>query len=383
MRDISVIILILINNSYHYVVKCYIIKLIWSLSCLILQAEHDADKLDEVDDAESDSNNSDIWLAELNLSSVTQPHEGQLLDHRQSPSPSEGKQEDDSIKVEQLVTSALFTEGTCQGRLGNIPSANLPVARHHPQCTPFGIQQKQGSYQDAHTNFDLSKPCKASSPVQSTALKTSSPLPKHRHPTSSLGLGDIFNFSGEVDLFEDSFTEGDVFSHVVLPSEELCLDAVRNSTNQVPSLPWQALLSENLQSANISACKTLLHKEQGPPDDETQIFESNHHQEIYPNFEIKPLETKPPKPPQTTTPKARGSILKDRLKSRMLQNASHATPVNNLEELRNESISKARLEASQIRREGLVDGIGPFYGLPSKVQELLSTNRKITKLYGT
>ncbi|KAL8560360.1 hypothetical protein ACOMHN_006091 [Nucella lapillus] len=92
----------------------------------------------------------------------------------------------------------------------------------------------------------------------------------------------------------------------------------------------------------------------------------------------------PHQPTKTSTPKAKGSCLKDRLKNRLLHNASKVTPsadTNSLEELRKEGIAKAMSEASQIRREGMVDGIGPFYGLPSKVQELLTANRKITKLY--
>ena len=81
--------------------------------------------------------------------------------------------------------------------------------------------------------------------------------------------------------------------------------------------------------------------------------------------------------------KSKTPSLKSRLKQRLLLNAASPSLVqNNIEDLRKESLAKAKLEASQIRREGISDGIGPFYGLPSKVQEMLATNRKITKLYG-
>ncbi|KAK7473467.1 hypothetical protein BaRGS_00035296 [Batillaria attramentaria] len=79
---------------------------------------------------------------------------------------------------------------------------------------------------------------------------------------------------------------------------------------------------------------------------------------------------------------AGGVSLKDKLKHRLLQNASRGTPTRNpVEELHKDSVSKAQLEASQIRREWSSEDVGPFYGLPTKVQELLAVNRKISKLY--
>ena len=59
---------------------------------LAFQAGHD--KLDDID---SDLNSSDVWLAEVNLPTVVQPHTEEL-----------SQQEADSIDVEQPVATSKF-----------------------------------------------------------------------------------------------------------------------------------------------------------------------------------------------------------------------------------------------------------------------------------
>ena len=332
----------------------------------------------------------------MNLSTGTggQPHTGDL---------SVSLQEDDATKDEQPVaTSAISTsefirEKECQDRLENTPLVSLPdIANSHTPSTSVCAQQSrkdsQSHCQDSHSQakFDLLlKQCigKASSPVQNTSLnllKTCSPLPNYRQPAGS--IGDILDFSGEADLFEDSLTEGlpqAVFSSAEPHAEHVNSKTAENSTSRTCLPVREEALLENVQDVNKSACDhdwaTLPHKEHGQTE-----TDGNRKETVYPQSENRLIrsETKPPQAPAVNTAQTRGSFLKDKLKHRLLQNASSVTPGNNLEELRMESLLRARLEASQIRREGLVDGIGPFYGLPSKVQQLLSTNRKITKLYG-
>ena len=338
----------------------------------------------------------------MNLSTGTggQPHAGDL-------SLSVSLQEDDATKDEQPVaTSAISTsefirEKECQDRLENTPLVSLPdIANNHTPSTSVCAQQSrkasQSHCQDSHSQakFDLLlKQCigKASSPVQNTSLnllKTCSPLPNYRQPAGS--IGDILDFSGEADLFEDSLTEGlpqAVFFSAEPHAEHVNSKTAENLTSHTRCLPVrEEALLENVQDVNKSACDhdwaTLPHKEHGQTETDGQ--ECNRKVTVYPQSENRLIRsgTKPPQAPAVNTAQTRGSFLKDKLKHRLLQNASSVTPGNNLEELRMESLLRARLEASQIRREGLVDGIGPFYGLPSKVQQLLSTNRKITKLYG-
>ena len=368
------------------------------ISCVFkFQAGHN--KLDDADSS-SDWNNSDIWLTEVNLSTGAggQPHAGDL---------SVSLQEDDATKDEQPVatsdvsTSEFTKEKECQDRLENTPLVSLPdIANSCTPSTSVCAQQSreasQSHCQDSHSQakFDLLlKQCtgKASSPVQNTSsnlLKTSSPLPNYRQPAGS--IGDILDFSGEADLFEDSLTEGlpqAVFSSAEPHVEHVTSKTAENFTSHTRCLPVpeQALL-ENVQGVNRSACDrdwaTLPHKEHSQT--ETDAQECNRKETVYPQSENRLIRSgmEPPQALAVKTAQTRGSFLKDKLKHRLLQNASNVTPGNNLEELRMESLLRARLEASQIRREGLVDGIGPFYGLPSKVQQLLSTNRKITKLYG-
>lgn len=77
--------------------------------------------------------------------------------------------------------------------------------------------------------------------------------------------------------------------------------------------------------------------------------------------------------------------LRDRLKRKLLQNLGARSPVSpaqTVEEGRQSRIKEVEREAAILQDEGSADDIGPFYGLPSKVQELLQKQRGITSLYG-
>ncbi|XP_041370459.1 helicase POLQ-like [Gigantopelta aegis] len=77
-----------------------------------------------------------------------------------------------------------------------------------------------------------------------------------------------------------------------------------------------------------------------------------------------------------------GFSLKDKFKKQMQKNASELTPTRGiLGQLREEVMSRARDEAAQIHQKGTDVDIGPFHGLPSKVEHLLKTQRGIAKLY--
>ncbi|RUS81301.1 hypothetical protein EGW08_010943 [Elysia chlorotica] len=81
-------------------------------------------------------------------------------------------------------------------------------------------------------------------------------------------------------------------------------------------------------------------------------------------------------------PPVKCSFLKGRLKKRLETNVGLVPPHRTIEDaIRREAIEQAQLEASQIRREGTAVDIGPFYGLPLKVQKLLEASRGISKLY--
>lgn len=77
--------------------------------------------------------------------------------------------------------------------------------------------------------------------------------------------------------------------------------------------------------------------------------------------------------------------LRDRLKRKLLQNVGARSPVSpaqTVEEGRQSRIKEVEREAAILQDEGSADDIGPFYGLPPKVQELLQKQRGITALYG-
>ncbi|XP_055898005.1 helicase POLQ-like isoform X1 [Biomphalaria glabrata] len=74
--------------------------------------------------------------------------------------------------------------------------------------------------------------------------------------------------------------------------------------------------------------------------------------------------------------------LKEKLKNKLKQNAATTTFfLDKEEEMKEKALQQARIEASQIRKEGTSVDIGSFFGLPSKVKQLFETNRGITKLY--
>ena len=79
----------------------------------------------------------------------------------------------------------------------------------------------------------------------------------------------------------------------------------------------------------------------------------------------------------TTTGQTMPTGICGRLKRALQQNARCTTPQNiRAQQLREDRVASALTESKAC------DGTGPFYGLPSKVQQLFETQRGITKLYG-
>ncbi|KAK7109405.1 helicase POLQ-like [Littorina saxatilis] len=353
----------------------------WIENSFSRQACHLDPRMSPVKQCENngDFNNSDLWLAEVNLSSTH--HEEQSNSHHTITETSVSIGAPIKSSAGQLATNKSTRDEFCHKTLHNGKVA----------CKSFCDSEnplKLNCDDFSHTKLCFSpQPCsrKVSSPMVGVVLRTSSPLPTCRQPAAN--LGDILNFSGDADLFNDSLTEG--LSDTVPESEEAeglpegtalsctesfranCEDKIPVETGNVKTFPNQDPLQNN--QTGIPSRHEFHQKHNEGDHNQTSSKKEN-----FPTSKAIPLETKPPQTPRTPACMS----LKDRLKSRLLQNAANVTPTrNHLEEQQKEKISKAQLEASQIRREGLADGIGPFYGLPSKVHELLSANRKITKLY--
>ena len=95
-----------------------------------------------------------------------------------------------------------------------------------------------------------------------------------------------------------------------------------------------------------------------------------------------------------TKPKASGSnslnvnvsgsvSFRDRLKQTLQKNGTVATPLSNrLKKCKEKKLEEVLNEAAVLLQEGTEFDIGPFYGLPSKVQELLISQKGISELYG-
>ena len=108
------------------------------------------------------------------------------------------------------------------------------------------------------------------------------------------------------------------------------------------------------------------------------------------NVQRTTISTKPTTPTNRTSNEGNRQIgetpqsaLANRLKQRLQRNAKVVTPVQNrAAQLRKASIDVAMSEAIQVQSNVTDKDVGPFYGLPSKVQDLLKVHRGIEQLYG-
>ena len=79
----------------------------------------------------------------------------------------------------------------------------------------------------------------------------------------------------------------------------------------------------------------------------------------------------------------RSGSIRNRIKKALSDNIRSVTPVaSRTAKLKAENFEKALKAAEELRGKGTEYDIGPFYGLPSKVADLLKAQRGITKLYG-
>ena len=74
--------------------------------------------------------------------------------------------------------------------------------------------------------------------------------------------------------------------------------------------------------------------------------------------------------------------LQDRLRRALSNNAKSSTTPGRLEQLRQQQLEIALAEAEAIHHDTSQSDVGPFYGLPSSVKELLEKERGIKKVYG-
>ena len=77
------------------------------------------------------------------------------------------------------------------------------------------------------------------------------------------------------------------------------------------------------------------------------------------------------------------TTLKNKLRKTLKKNAHAVTPtLNRIANLRKKHVAEALQEAKVLQQAGDKVDIGPFYGLPSTVKNLLTKTRGISKLYG-
>ncbi|XP_071169800.1 helicase POLQ-like isoform X2 [Mytilus edulis] len=78
------------------------------------------------------------------------------------------------------------------------------------------------------------------------------------------------------------------------------------------------------------------------------------------------------------------NTLRDRIKQRLHNNAGVKTPQGPgsvIQQQQEKQLQKVQEEMERLKTKGSTSDIGPFYGLPSKVQQLLQAHRGISKLY--
>ncbi|XP_059142587.1 helicase POLQ-like [Physella acuta] len=155
-------------------------------------------------------------------------------------------------------------------------------------------------------------------------------------------------------------------SNVSSPKKNSCENKVTSTDQKV----------ENIESANSkSFCQSLVASSQ--QDLKTPHISTS---DVVRDSSITHTSAPIAQPNEVTSSEFKS--LKERLKQRLQQNVGVIGHNKDPEEwIKLEAVQQAKLEASQIRKEGTEVDIGPFYGLPLKVQKLFETNRGISKLY--
>lgn len=209
--------------------------------------------------------------------------------------------------------------------------------------------------------------------------------------------------NSQKDVFEESFQDLDFLSHVESIESQNSVDFA----DTVAESPAEDLVVVNRPEDNtqltVASSETESHTAVEKTVGGKQSSDLEKNVEIYSNtlkFEKQSDNDRcqgkdvvdtdvSGRTPQTGKEDGLESIrvgsLRDRLKRKLLQNVGARSPVSpaqTVEEGRQSRIKEVEREAAILQDEGSADDIGPFYGLPSKVQELLQKQRGITSLYG-
>ena len=224
------------------------------------------------------------------------------------------------------------------------------------------------------------------------------------------------------DIFEESFQDLDFLSHVesiesqnsldfvdtvadspeeklkgqckqgkdneLLPSKSVKCDDDKNSGSKKSFAEKQ--ICDNVKSVKtVSSIKIncesqCLETEQQPLDNmcHGKIRQSNKISKVSDT-----LDSETPGKPQNgeVSMLASSGSLKDHLKRKLLQNMGLKSPISPgqaIVEGRRSRLKEAEKEAAILQGQMSCDDIGPFYGLPSKVQQLLQQQRGVSSLYG-
>jgi hypothetical protein len=190
----------------------------------------------------------------------------------------------------------------------------------------------------------------------------------------------------ERDLFEESFQDLDFLSHI---------ESIEESQNSVDATDTKNIIvsSKQVTSGQVRLSFDSITHEKPDCLSENSIKENPHCDSICDIKSSETLRTSKVRTESSSTMEDLEKVvnaenvgsLRDRLKRKLLQNVGGRSPVSpglTVEQGRQNQMKEAELQAAIIREEGSADDIGPFYGLPSKVQQLLQDLRGITSLYG-
>ncbi|XP_062599210.1 helicase POLQ-like, partial [Saccostrea cucullata] len=245
---------------------------------------------------------------------------------------------------------------------------------------------------------------------------------KKQTPPGKPSEQDNSDNNSEKDFFEESFQDQDFLSHVESIESQNSVDFVdsvseeRSKCESVLSKlveKDQLILSpksrfhekkvfgcenrgniQNVDSDSIGKTRSTVQKSVCDRNSNVQVSVCNKNTDK----EVKDIELKTTDQLKNdmelkTTDQLKSEVLssvssvgslRDRLKKKLLQNVGTKSPVSpaqTVEQGRQSRLKEVEREAAIIQGEGSADDIGPFYGLPSKVQQLLQKQRGITSLY--
>lgn len=327
---------------------------------------------------------SDTILASLDMPCMTSGHEidkHKIVDQSaRSPLEEQGKdkntQEDRSQKPTENSLHLILSSEKCNQKL-------------NPSCTSeiknFSTNHNTYPSESSTKTFSQESSCKANMSLFSSACKSNLqtnalqvPVNRLHNKTPVLFVEPDEQQETRENLDTPSaeyFSDCDIFTSAFSPMGE------NTSTPNIHhrSLSWKK------RNFEAELKTTTMEKNANEDVAETDKTLKTKNEEKDLSGDIKSNMEKQTTALTTETTASSSSLLKNRIRQRLFQNAKEKSPISLVSNLQQEKLALAKecIETFQKEKEAGHTNfeLGPFYGLPSKVKHLFESQRGIKKLY--